>query len=181
MIKFKFNKEKFISLIIYFAKNISGLDKLKAVKLIYFADRECLLKTGRPILGDEYIRMDMGPVPSKSFDLLREIQDSNSNDNSLSVKDPLIKYPIFISSDDADLEEFTRVELDCIKSVIKQYGKLSGNKLSQITHSHRVWIDSSRNRTIDYQLFFKDNPSENRESFEAMMLEQKDRDFIDNL
>jgi uncharacterized phage-associated protein len=35
---------------------------LKLIKLLYFVDREALLRWGRPVTTDRYISMDDGPV-----------------------------------------------------------------------------------------------------------------------
>jgi len=38
------------------------LTKLKAVTLMYLSDQYHLFRYGRPITGDRYVAMDMGPV-----------------------------------------------------------------------------------------------------------------------
>ena len=54
----------------YFARQSSGrLNKLKALKLIYFADRYHLRTYGRPITNDRYLAMEYGPVASSCKDL----------------------------------------------------------------------------------------------------------------
>lgn len=47
----------------YFAiQNGGEIEKLQALKLIYFADRYHLRKYGRPITNDQYWAMNFGPV-----------------------------------------------------------------------------------------------------------------------
>ena len=54
----------------YLASKSGGtLNKLKALKLIYFADRFHLRKYGRPVTGDEYLAMTYGPVASSVKDI----------------------------------------------------------------------------------------------------------------
>jgi len=54
----------------FFALRSGGqVNKLKALKLVYFADRYHLRRFGRPITGDEYLAMPFGPVASGAKDL----------------------------------------------------------------------------------------------------------------
>ena len=44
---------------------------LKLIKMLYFLDREALLRWGRPVTTDRYVSMDNGPVVSRIYDLIR--------------------------------------------------------------------------------------------------------------
>src|SRR3990167_7093267 len=51
----------------FFAQKKDGkINKMKAIKLIYLADRLHLRKYGRPIVGDAYWAMKLGPVGSRT-------------------------------------------------------------------------------------------------------------------
>ena len=51
----------------FFALKKDGkINKMKAIKLIYLADRLHLRKYGRPIVGDIYWAMKLGPVGSRA-------------------------------------------------------------------------------------------------------------------
>ena len=43
----------------------------KLINLLYLADREALLRWGRPITTDRYVSMDHGPVVSNVYELIR--------------------------------------------------------------------------------------------------------------
>ena len=45
---------------------------LKLIKMLYFLDREALLRWGRPVTTDRYVSMANGPVVSRIYDLIRE-------------------------------------------------------------------------------------------------------------
>ncbi len=45
---------------------------MKLIKLLYFADREALLRWGSPITADTFYSMDRGPVLSRVHDLVTE-------------------------------------------------------------------------------------------------------------
>jgi len=47
-------------------------DLLRIVKLLYLADRHSLATRGRPVTGDRYVSMDLGPVGSHTYDLMKD-------------------------------------------------------------------------------------------------------------
>src|SRR5579864_4403328 len=51
---------------------------VKLVKLLYLADREALIRWGRPITTDHYVSMDEGPVVARIYDLIRNEPSPNS-------------------------------------------------------------------------------------------------------
>ena len=68
--------DKIVEAILYViveAKNRGDLvDQYEIVKTIFLADRQHLNRYGRPITFDNYFAMKDGPVPSLSYDLLKE-------------------------------------------------------------------------------------------------------------
>lgn len=71
----KFNKGKLIEALLFFARytDPSKYGVLKALKLLYFSDLLHLKEYQRTITGDEYSRIDHGPIPKKSYTLIREL------------------------------------------------------------------------------------------------------------
>jgi len=181
MIKFRFNYDKFLALMYLLCEKVPALDMLKAVKMLYLIDRTHLLNHGTPILSDFYIRMEMGPVPSKAYDKLKEIRAGIFTDTGIQVDSHGTKYGLFRSERKADLDMFSGDEIGTIEEVITGYGKLSGLELKDITHMHQAWLRAPQNGRIDYELFFADDPESHKAAFDAMMLDQEDRDFIDDI
>lgn len=74
-----YDREKFIEAILFFAKHTSpkryGI--LKAMKLLYFSDLEHLKRYHRTITGDQYVRIQNGPVPTKSYAIISEISPTS--------------------------------------------------------------------------------------------------------
>ena len=67
---FSFSHRKATQALNFFARKAGGrINKMKALKLVYFADRYHLRKYGRPVVGDEYLAMNYGPVASGTKDL----------------------------------------------------------------------------------------------------------------
>lgn len=79
MQNFKFDEDKAIAIFLYVAsklhEGIRKADLHKIFKIIYFADQKHLAKYGRPVLmGDSYIAMKDGPVPSKLYDITKIVR-----------------------------------------------------------------------------------------------------------
>jgi hypothetical protein len=72
-LSYNYNFEKFVAAMTHMAMKVADLTKLRAAKLLYFADKYHLTNYGRPIIGDYCVKMDHGPVPSQSLDLMNEL------------------------------------------------------------------------------------------------------------
>jgi hypothetical protein len=67
---FRFEHRKTTQALNFFAiQNGGAIDKLRALKLVFFADRYHLREYGRPVTNDQYWAMRLGPVPSATKDL----------------------------------------------------------------------------------------------------------------
>ena len=78
-ITFDYNQQKAFQVILWFlGRHGERLEKLKLVKLIFFADREHLHRYGRPIVGGRYVAMPLGPVASQCLDDMRVKQEKEA-------------------------------------------------------------------------------------------------------
>lgn len=167
-IRFKFDFDKFVSAMGVFAKKTKDFDKLKACKLLYYADKFHLLKYGRPILGDVYEHWDYGPVPTKSLGIMNEVicKDKIPSDTS-TAKDLFEKYlkakkklgkrdPIFEVVKEPSLEYLSASEIEAIEMAIRKHGELTGGQLIDETHKDAPCRKTEMYEEIDYRLFFED-------------------------
>lgn len=165
-IRFKFDPEKFVASLAFFASHAKGIDKLKAAKLFYYADKYHLLRYGKPILGDVYYHLDYGPVPSKALDIMNEaidpyqlrgIPQSNLElfKKYLSVDAEGKTHPTFEVKGEPDFDVFSESELEALRETVRQYGHYSGRQLIDLTHREAPWRKTERNEEIDYCLFFE--------------------------
>src|SRR5690348_14038914 len=125
-IKFEFNLDKLINAIVFFCeRGITDLTKLKVAKLLYFADKKHLLEHGRPILGDLYVCMDLGPVPSLALLEMNEAinrsevasDDYCSMHKSLRVKRPFwSRHPHFEATHPCDVSVFAASEITALEA-----------------------------------------------------------------
>lgn len=159
-IAFKFDPQKFTQAAAYVTSRCSGgMTRKKLFKLLYLADREHLFRYARPILKDRYINMDQGPVPSGSYDLVK----ANLKTWPQSVIDSFARH-IKVEGMHIRLGEpiakdlLSKSDIAILDEVIDRYGSRSADYLSALSHRHKAWLESQRNRPIDYSLFFADDP-----------------------
>lgn len=192
-IRFKFDLDKLIASIAFFAdKKLGDLSKLKVCKLLYYADKYHLIRYGRPIIGDVYFRLDNGPVPSNSLNIMNEVISAdeiylNSGDVSnkekfneclISKKTFLSKYPIFHLKKQCNIECLSESEIESLNSTMDKYGSKSPSTLVDLTHKEAPWKKSPCNAEIDYRLFFEDEPEADPIALEYMEAMQENVEIM---
>lgn len=199
-LRFEFSLDKFVAVVAYLADvgKIQDLTKLKAAKLLFFADKAHLLKYGRPILGDRYVSMDHGPVPSAALDLMNRLIAPDEIDDpvreqlrtKLSVHGRFTKNHPFRARvhGESAYQHLSQSERDVLDEVIATYGRKPVGELIDLTHKEYAWRISDGTRLrgssapMPYELFF-----EGEQTVEASALrefadaQQEDRDFVSAL
>src|SRR6187549_461447 len=70
-IEFQLDLDKTREALAYLAwKSPGGLDKYRACKLLFLADKYHLVKYGRTITGDVYYALPLGPAPTRTLNIL---------------------------------------------------------------------------------------------------------------
>jgi uncharacterized phage-associated protein len=175
MIKFSFKPEKFVNAIAYFAKNCSSVGRTKACKMLYFADKEHLLRYGRTVTGDHYYRLQHGPIPTQGLNILRGMSTPANAallNRWLSLEDDSIKL-----KRRPDLKVFSKSDLRILEEVCTKYGGYSATYLSHLSHKEAPWKKTGQNEAIDFELFFEGRP-EADDIKEIVQSEQKSRKVL---
>ncbi|WP_353482657.1 Panacea domain-containing protein [Haliscomenobacter sp.] len=173
-----FNYKKAVQILNYFAKNEGGqINKMKALKLIWLADRLHIRKYGRPIVNDVYFAMRFGPVPSNTKDLIEASEFLS--DEELSYRNNFIELidqqqRFYKSINNIDANVFSKSDCECIKNVALQFAKKEPFQLSDISHHYPEWTkfesmlnngESSRFQ-MEYEDFFGNPINSNDSIFE---------------
>jgi len=139
-LRFNFNYKKSTQALNFFAKKQGGqVNKMKALKLIFLADRYHLRKYGRLITNDIYVAMKHGPVPSTTKDIaefndyLDEIQREYS---SQYLKPDNLDIA---SKKKIDVEVFSESDLEALNFAWENFGNYDQFQLRDITHSYPEW------------------------------------------
>jgi uncharacterized phage-associated protein len=139
---FILDKEKALTTLLFVSKELKdSADFHKIFKIIYFADQSHLKEYGRPIIGDTYLKMEYGPVPSFIRDLangkIPELSDNFEIYEKHYVK-PLIE---------PNLDYLSETDIECLQKSIEDNKNLSFFKLTNKSHDF-AWENASW--PIDY-------------------------------
>lgn len=149
MLQFKFDIDKAISAILYIAGQLDQADFHKVFKILYFADRNHLVKYGRPISGDHYYAMKNGPVPSKLYDVLKIVRGDSVTINEefsrfFTVQNGFVIHPNM----EPDMDEFSESDLECLNESITENKPLNFDKLTRKSHD-KAWEKALKDDRID--------------------------------
>jgi len=146
-------------------KKDGKINKMKAIKLIFLADRLHLRKYGRPIVGDMYWAMKLGPVGS----LTKNIAElSGTSEDAMVYAKKYIKpadekKQTFVSIKQEDLNVFSKTDIECIGIVYDKFSDKDQFELAEITHKYPEWtkhkkeLDRGKKRVkMNYDDFFSD-------------------------
>jgi uncharacterized phage-associated protein len=163
--------KKITQVLNYIAQKFGGqVNYMKALKLLYLADRLHLRKYGRLITDDMLVAMKNGTLGSQAKDIVMQ------NEN--------LPYVVYEYSEDKlkrDLENFTiesnfevrdnlsETDIECIDNVISALGEKKGFDLAELTHSlpewkrHQFTIETKEKKVVPLTLTDLFQPSENTE------------------
>lgn len=132
---FGLDRDKAINAILFIMSKlgVEKSDKHKVFKIIYFSDQKHLVKYGRPITGDTYLKMQYGPVPS----FIKNIADGNENKGLIELQG---QYHL-VSSYPYDEEVFSESEIECLMEAIEENKNISFDELTKKSHD-KAWEDA---------------------------------------
>jgi len=177
-----FNYRKATQVLDYFAEKSDGtINRMKALKLVYFADKYHLRKYGRLITNDTYFAMDNGPVASGAKDLAeesdftsREAQNYASSYIGASGRyDYLAKRP-------TDRTELSSSDLEALDYAWDKFGHLDERGIVDLTHKYPDWykhelaLSLSGRAQMDLDDFFDDPECQVDKCFD---LTEKDKEI----
>jgi uncharacterized phage-associated protein len=167
---FTFSHRKGTQALNTFARAAGGsINKLKALKLVYLADRYHLRRYGRPIIGDEYLAMNYGPVPAGTKDLA-EMSDFLGEEEASYAKAFLRPLDRFTFASEQPVEQvvFSQTDREALAWAWERFGATDGFALAEMTHAYPEWSrhESSLNAKLttrvpmNYRDFLDDPPAE---------------------
>lgn len=127
-----FNQAKALAVVLYLAMRTPRPSFMSIAKLMYFADKTYLERYGRLISSDHYVARQHGPVPSHTYQLLRDSEIYSPH--GFKVVDDY-----FIEAIDApDLGELAGREVECLDEIIARFGDAPLWYLQQLSQD-RAW------------------------------------------
>jgi uncharacterized phage-associated protein len=151
---FHFDYKKATQELNFFAQKEGGeINKLKALKLVYLADRYHLRKYGRLISNDTYFAMKLGPVASGVKDLaevsefLGEEEAAYSNRFITQTNRLILK-----SINSLEAEVFSDSDIEALNYVWDKFGHLDPFALAKLTHEYPDWKKHADELTLDSRI-----------------------------
>jgi len=176
-----FNYKKATQALNWFALKSDGkINKMKALKLVYFADRYHLRKYGRLITNDNYAAMKNGAVPSSTRDILQKTGFIGTREKDYANRFILTTGYDLESNVSPDDNVFSQSDIEAIQFAWRRFGHLGKYAIAQLTHKYPEWIvheetlnHKPRSRVpMDINKFFGD-PSANVDKCFALSSKDK--------
>jgi len=136
-----FSYKKTTQALNFFALQNGGrINKMKALKLLFFADRFHLRKYGRPITNDEYFAMNFGPVPSGGKDLVEgsDFRPDVEKAYAGQYLNAVNRYE-FSSVNEVVHAVFSQTDLEAITYAWTNFGRFDEFALADLTHKFPEW------------------------------------------
>lgn len=145
------------------------IDKLAAIKLLFFADKYHLRKYGRLITEDTYYALPHGPVPSNSLDVINIVlakEETGSDTVYIIASD----NNQFIATDtDIELDYLSDTDKEALDFCVDKFGHMEAWDLRNLTHEYPEWkrfkstLEEQRTKRerILMKDFFEDSNLEN--------------------
>jgi uncharacterized phage-associated protein len=158
-IRFELKPEKLASAVAYLAERKPGLTKKQICKLLYFADKEHLLRYGRTITGDKYNALPQGHIPSAGLDVMngREKHVGKGPVEALRKYGKLNGW-VFEVYRSPDLKVFSRSDREILAKTIQELGHLSAKQLEDLSHKEPSYQKTTANARVAFELFFEGHP-----------------------
>jgi uncharacterized phage-associated protein len=165
-VKFGFNERKALEALALIAELHPGFTPLYIAKILFFAEKWHLNRYGRPIIGDTYIAMPKGPVPSVIRDYLEGnwewVDQPEDIDNAICI-DRSGRLPRLLPGARPPQREYlSESDIECLTEAVDYCKSKSAGELSEITHFEKAWRLAPVNAPMDY-LDFVDDENENSE------------------
>jgi uncharacterized phage-associated protein len=157
MTNFKFNQDKAIAAVLFVALRLierhgkNGAHLHKIFKILYFADQKHLANFGRPIIGDFYIAMNHGGVPSRIYDMVKMVRgDSICQDTLGFNKFFEVSGHFLLPKQDPAMDEFSQSDLECLEKSIVENQDLNFEQLKEKSHD-RAYNRANKDDKISFR------------------------------
>ena len=171
-VHFEFDPEKTVAAALYIvSKNLPELTMGKLFKLLFLADKDHLVRLGRPVTGDTYVAMKDGPVPSNLYDLFKEVRGGKPTTlagrllaENIRDGDSAYQYPRLVALGTIDPMQLSVSDIAALDRVLFRFGQLDFLRLRSLTHETPAWENARTDRKsesppMEFEDFFEDDPN----------------------
>lgn len=170
-IRFQVNWEKALEALVWLSETRPGITFYYVAKVFFYADKMHLQKYGRPVLGDRYVAMEHGPVPSMVYNILKkedfldpDILDAAASSINISHD----THPAVHNKREPALDYFSETDLQCLEEAVKKYADMPISQLRRLTHQERAYVEAQLNGEMDYSLMIDEDVPDRDELIEEI-------------
>ncbi|RZK22676.1 MAG: DUF4065 domain-containing protein [Flavobacterium sp.] len=148
----QFNEGKSLNAVLYVANKLQRKDFHKIFKVLYFADRNHFADYGRPITGDNYIKMEDGPVPSNIYDIFKTVRGDGyyKDTDGKFGKFFNVEHGCFIRANaDVNLSALSKSDIAYLNKSLEENGPLDYHTVREKSHDY-AWDASSMGRGMSF-------------------------------
>ncbi len=161
----QFNYKKATQALNLFAiKEGGSIETLKAVKLIWLADRLHLRRYGRMITNDEYFAMKLGPVASSTYNLIKRESEFLPEDSFKYSAEYIIPtdtyHRNFNSANPVELKVFSKTDIKVLEEVFEKFSNMTKWQLSDYSHLFDEWMRFKNELEVSPDGRFTINPDD---------------------
>jgi len=110
---------------------------LRLIKLLYIANRESLRETGRPIVDDTVFAMKLGPVLSRTLNIIKRDHEPHCEFSAhIKTNEKTFQVELIDETGDDELSEF---ETDTLKEICARYKDKTDRQIVNETHDFPEW------------------------------------------
>jgi len=134
-----------IEAIYHLLDKIGPTDKLKLVKLLYFADKFHLIKYGRTITNDEYWAMEHGPVGSNTKDVLEYDQLISISPNEHQYAEKFFskvetnKFQVNKLDESPRFNFLSETDIEALETTVEHFGSMGTWDIRDFSHKYPEW------------------------------------------
>jgi hypothetical protein len=151
--QFPFSHHKTTHTLYFFACKAQGsINKIKALNLVYLADRYHLRRYGRPITGDTYFAMPQGPMAHGTKDLMERDPMLSHEERAYSALyiTPIDRYDYCATNPEKKPESYTifsKSDRIALRWTWKTFGSLKTADLAKYTRRYPEWKHHEKSLT----------------------------------
>lgn len=142
-----YDSKKLTELVLFILGKTGGVDFYHAFKILYFAEMKHLAKWGNGIVPDEFCALKYGPVPTKLYDAVKELNHPRmilSGELSEVVQFAGEDAPnVLLPKREANLKFLSKSEIEALEQSIDENESLTFGQLMRKSHD-QAWEEANR-------------------------------------
>lgn len=149
----KFDMQKFMAAILFFALNQADLYKTKLMKLLWYTDMLYFKKNAVSMTGMKYIHQKYGPVPERHSLCLSVMEELGI----IELQEQEYGEVVVPKFDKTLIENLSKSEIEILKSVNSRFLYTKAKDISELSHQEKGYRDTDFLELISYEYAFEMN------------------------